>query len=86
MRIANCKILKDKKWRVTPASMRNYFYVVKVQLLITKDGIPIAFHFTLGKTGDAKALGKMIDKLSVGVLLHGDGTYSLLSVFKLSET
>jgi hypothetical protein len=25
-------------------SMRNYFYRFKVQLLTTKDGIPIAFH------------------------------------------
>jgi hypothetical protein len=45
MRISNCKILKDKKWRGYTASMRNYFYGVKVQLLTTKDGIPIAFHF-----------------------------------------
>jgi transposase len=43
--------------------MRNYFYGVKVQLLTTKDEIPVAFHFTLGKVADAKALGKMIDKL-----------------------
>ena len=34
-----------------------------MQLVTTKDGIPIAFHFTPGKTPDAKALGKMIDKL-----------------------
>jgi len=26
-----------------------HFYGVKVQLLTTKDGIPIAFHFTPGK-------------------------------------
>lgn len=63
IRIANCKILKGKKWRGYTASMRNYFYGVKVQLLTKKDGIPIAFHFTPGKTADAKALGKMIDKL-----------------------
>ena len=76
MRIANCKILKDKKWRGYTASMRNYFYGVKVQLLTTKDGIPIAFHFTPGKTGDAKALGKMIDKLPVEASLYGDSAYT----------
>lgn len=76
MRIANCKILKDKKWRGYTASMRNYFYGVKVQLLTTKDGIPIAFHFTPGKTGDAKALGKMIDKLPAEALLYGDSAYT----------
>ncbi len=36
-RIANCKILKEEKWRGYKASMRNYFYGVKVQLLTTKD-------------------------------------------------
>lgn len=76
MRIANCKILKDKKWRGYTASMRNYFYGVKVQLLTTKDGIPIAFHFTPGKTGDAKALGKIIDKLPVESSLYGDSAYT----------
>jgi hypothetical protein len=76
LRIANCKILKEEKWRGYTASMRNYFYGVKVQLLTTKDGIPIAFHFTPGKTGDAKAIGKMIDKLPVESSLYGDSAYT----------
>lgn len=76
MRIANCKIVTDKKWRGYTASMRSYFYGVKVQLLTAKDGIPIAFHFTPGKTGDAKALGKMIDKLPVEASLYGDSAYT----------
>lgn len=76
MRIANCKIITEKKWRGYTASMRSYFYGVKVQLLTTKDGIPIAFHFTPGKTGDAKALGKMIDKLPVEASLYGDSAYT----------
>lgn len=76
MRIANCKIVTDKKWRGYTASMRSYFYGVKVQLLTTKDGIPVAFHFTPGKTGDAKALGKMIDKLPVEASLYGDSAYT----------
>ena len=76
MRITNCKILKEKKWRGYTASMRNYFYGVKVQLLTTKDGIPIAFHFTPGKTGDAKALGKMIDKLPAEASFYGDSAYT----------
>ncbi|MFP9100943.1 IS982 family transposase, partial [Flavobacterium sp. RHBU_24] len=75
MRISNCKILKDNKWRGYTASMRSYFYGVKVQLLTTKDGIPIAFHFTPGKTADAKALSKMIDKLPAESSVYGDSAY-----------
>ena len=58
-----------------PASMGNYFYGVKVQLLTTKDGIPLAFHFTLGKTADAKALGKMIDNLPAESSIYGNSAY-----------
>lgn len=76
MRIANSEIFKDKKWKGYTASMRNYFYGVKVQLLTTKDGIPISFHFTSGKTGDAKALGKMIEKLSPKASLNRDSAYT----------
>ena len=65
MRIANCRIVKEKKWRSYTAGMRSYFFRVKVQLLTTKDVILIAIHFTPRKTGDAKALEKMIDKLPV---------------------
>ncbi|MBK0384562.1 IS982 family transposase, partial [Pedobacter sp. SD-b] len=75
IRIPNCRILKGKKWRGYTASMRDYFYGVKVQLLTTKDGIPIAFHFTPGKTADAKALGKMIDKLPAEASIYGDSAY-----------
>lgn len=76
MRIMNCKILKEEKYRGYTASMRNYFYGIKVQLLTTKNGIPIAFHFTPGKTGDAKAIGKMIDKLPTEASLYGDSAYT----------
>jgi len=76
MRIANSKIVTDKKWRGYTASMRNYFYGVKVQLLTTKNGIPIAFHFTPGRTADAKALGKMIDKLPAEASIYGDSAYT----------
>lgn len=75
IRISNCKMLTNKKWRGYTASMRNYFYGVKVQLLTTKKGIPIAFHFTPGKTADAKAIGKMIDKLPAESSLYGDSAY-----------
>lgn len=55
--------------------MRNYFYGVKVQLITTKDAILIAFYFTPKKTVDAKALGKMIDKLPIEAPIYGDSTY-----------
>lgn len=76
MRIMNCKILREEKYRGYTASMRNYFYGIKVQLLTTRNGIPIAFHFTPGKTADVKAIGKMIDKLPPEASLYGDSAYT----------
>ncbi len=56
--------------------MRNYFYVVKFQLVTTKSGVTIAFHFTAGKVADAKALNKLLDKLPPEASLYGDSTYT----------
>ena len=39
--------------------MRRYFYGVKVQLLITKDGIPVEFGFVTGSEHDSVALKKL---------------------------
>ena len=59
IRINRCKIAKGKQYRGYTASMRSYFYGIKVQLVTTGEGIPIAFHFTVGKTADVKALDKI---------------------------
>jgi len=39
IRISNCKLLQGKQWRGKQSNMRRYFYGIKVQLLVTKDGI-----------------------------------------------
>lgn len=49
-------------------------------MLTTKDGIPIAFHFTTGKTRDAKLLGKRINKLYVETSMYGDSVYTNYSL------
>ncbi len=69
-------MLEIKNGEDTPQVCEVIFYGVKVQLLTTKDGIPIAFHFTHGKTGDAKALGKMIDKLPAEASFYADSAYT----------
>lgn len=46
IRINRSKIVKGKQWRGYTASIRTYLYSIKVQLITTKTGIPISFHFT----------------------------------------
>ena len=76
MRIDRCKLLKGKKWRGYTASMRRYFYGIKVQLLVTADGIPIQFHFTPGKTADVKGLERIIQDLSPEAKIYADSAYT----------
>lgn len=76
IRINRSKIVKGKQWRGYTASMRNYFYGVKVQLVTTQSGVPIAFHFTAGKVADVRTLNKLFDKLPAEASLYGDSAYT----------
>jgi hypothetical protein len=58
------------------ASMRRYFYGIKVQLVTTGQGIPVDFHFTVGKQADVKALGKFIYKLPPQASVYADSAYT----------
>ena len=76
MRILNCKILKEEKYRDYTASMRNYFMVLKCNCLPQK--MEFRQHLTPGKTGDAKPLGKMIDKLQVEAFIYRVSAYQIM--------
>ena len=56
--------------------MRTYFYGIKVQLVTTEKGIPIAFHFTVGKMADVKALDKITEIFPPEARLYGDSAYT----------
>ena len=76
IRIIRSKLLKGNKWRGYTASMRRYFYGVKVQLLVSRSGIPIRFCFVPGKQADAKALERMIDQLPPECSIYADSAYT----------
>ena len=76
IRINRCRIAKGKQYRGYTASMRTYFYGINVQLVTTEKGIPIAFHFTVGKMADVKALDKITENFPPEARLYGDGAYT----------
>jgi len=76
MRIDRCKLVKGEKWRGYTASMRRYFYGVKVQLLVTATGVPIQFHFTPGKTADVKGLNRIVQALQPEAKVYADSAYT----------
>lgn len=76
IRIMNCKLVKGKKWRGYTASMHRYFYGVKVQLLTTGNGIPVAFCFTPGNQADVKSLEKIVSGLPAEASIYADSAYT----------
>lgn len=76
IRIINSKLVKGEKWRGYTASMRRYFYGVKVQLLTTGKGIPVAFCFTPGKQADVKSLEKLVRGLPPEASVYADAAYT----------
>lgn len=76
IRISRSKILKGEQWRGKQSSMRRYFYGVKVQLIATKEGIPVEFCFVPGSEHDALALKKLPIELPSGSELFADAAYT----------
>jgi len=57
IRIENCRLLpKDEKYRGKCVSKREYFYGIKVLMMMTSDGIPVEFAFIPGRFADANAM------------------------------
>ena len=76
MRIANCKLVQAKEYRGRQASMRRYFYGIKVQLVTTKEGIPVEFCITPGSQADVKGLYQLPLALPQGSELYADAAYT----------
>lgn len=70
------KIFKEKEYHGYTASKKQYFFGIKVHMIIDTDGIPIEFVFTPGSCSDILALKNMKIDLSNGSLLFGDRAYN----------
>jgi hypothetical protein len=76
IRILQSKLVKGSDWRGYTASMRRYFYGVKVQLLTTGPGIPVSFCFTPGKVADVRSLEQMVQGLAPESSVYADSAYT----------
>ena len=74
--IARCKIVKGKQWIEKQCNMRRYFYGVKVQVLVSKTGIPVEFGFVPGNESDVQALKKLPLSLASKSNIYGDAAYA----------
>jgi len=76
IRINRCKILKGEQFRGKHASMRRYFYGVKVQVLATTSGIPVEFCFVPGSESDVQALKKLPMTVAPESSIYADSGYT----------
>lgn len=59
IRIFNVKLIKSEEYRGYIASKKRYFYGVRVQLLSTKNGIPVEVVFLPGSATEVRALNAL---------------------------
>ena len=88
IRIKRCELLKDEEYRGYNALKREYFYGSKVQLITTKERIPVEIYFVEGKEHDSQILQLMYHDLFVESSLYGDSGYTdydLEDFFKETE-
>lgn len=76
IRISSCKLLKGEEYRGYKASMRTYFYGVKVQMITTRDGVPIEFCFVPGSEHDVRAFARLPFDLSPESSIYADAAYT----------
>ncbi|HLL43976.1 MAG TPA: IS982 family transposase [Segetibacter sp.] len=76
IRISRCRLLKGEQWRGKHASMRRYFYGVKVQVLTTSSGIPVEFSFVPGSESDVEALRKLPLTVAPESSIYADSAYT----------
>jgi hypothetical protein len=76
IRIFNVKLVKSEDYRGYIASKKRYFYGVRVQLLTTKNGIPVEFVFMPGSASDVRALNALPLNLPPGSEVYTDSAYT----------
>lgn len=75
IRISRNRLLSEQKqWRGKQASMRRYFFGVKVQVL-TLDGVPVEFCITPGNENDNNALNRLPLEVAPGSCIYADSAY-----------
>jgi hypothetical protein len=75
IRIRRSQIYTDKKFRGYKASMKRYFYGLKIHLMVTQDGQPVECFLTHGGFGDVDAFKYYAYELPEGSIIDADKAY-----------
>src|SRR5262249_41615437 len=75
MRMRRSKIYSTEAFRGYQASKKRYFYGVKMHLMVTRDGQPVACCLTPGGLGDVDAWKYYAYALPDGSIMYADKAY-----------
>jgi IS5 family transposase len=74
------KIFRGKEFHGYTASKKQYFFGIKVHMIVNADGVPIEFCFTPGSTSDISGLKMLPCELPKGSFLFADRAYNSYSL------
>jgi hypothetical protein len=76
IRIPRCRIVQGKEHRGYCASKRSYFFGFKVHVVVTSEGIPVEYTFTVGSAHDLDGMKQLPLNLPPQSELMGDSAYT----------
>jgi hypothetical protein len=77
IRISRCRLTKEASYRGYLASKRRYFYGVRVQVMVTVEGVPVEFSILPGSLSDVSGLAHLPLALPAGAQVAADTAYTL---------
>lgn len=76
VRINRCKIYQERFYKGFCASKQEFFYGIKVHMLVTKIGQPVEFIIEPGSKSDIKAARAFVFDIPRGSKIHADRAYT----------
>jgi hypothetical protein len=76
IRIPRCRLAQGGEFRGYLASKRRYFYGVRVQVVVTVEGVPVEFSILPGSFSDIEGLAELPLCLPVGAEVAADAAYT----------
>lgn len=76
IRISRCRLAQGKEFRGYSASRRRYFYGVRVQVMVTVEGLPVEYCILPGSLSDIQGLAELPLALPEGAQVAADSAYT----------
>lgn len=76
IRISRCRLTQEARFRGYMASKRRYFYGLRVQVVVTVEGVPVEFSILPGSLSDVAGVAELPLALPRGAEVAADAAYT----------